>query len=36
MNEKQLHDVNYGENLVRLKVTAMMKEAGIQRRSQWL
>ena len=30
MNEKQLHDVNYGENLVRLKVTAMMKEAGIR------
>jgi len=30
MNERQLHDVNYGENLVRLKVTAMMKEAGIR------
>mgnify|MGYP003119575496 FL=1 len=30
MTEKQLHDVNYGENLVRLKVTAMMKEAGIR------
>ena len=30
MNEEQLHDVNYGENLVRLKVTAMMKEAGIR------
>ena len=30
MTEKQLHDVNYGENLVRLKVTAMMKEVGIR------
>ena len=30
MNEKQLQDVNYGENLARLKVTAMMKEAGIR------
>jgi len=30
MNERQLHDVSYGENLVRLKVTAMMKEAGIR------
>ena len=30
MNEAQLQDINYGENLARLKVTAMMKEAGIR------
>ena len=30
MTEDQLRDVNYGENLARLKVTAMMKEAGIR------
>ena len=30
MKEEQLQDVNYGENMVRLKVTAMMKEAGIR------
>ena len=30
MTEKQLQDVNYGENLARLKVTAMMREAGIR------
>ena len=30
LTEEQLPDVNYGENLARLKVTSMMKEAGIR------
>ena len=30
LTEDQLTDVNYGENLARLKVTSMMKEAGIR------
>ena len=30
LTEAQLPDVNYGENLARLKVTSMMKEAGIR------
>mgnify|MGYP003649328215 FL=1 len=30
LTEDQLRDVNYGENLARLKVTSMMKEAGIR------
>ena len=30
LTEDQLPDVNYGENLARLKVTSMMKEAGIR------
>ena len=30
LTEAQLPDINYGENLARLKVTSMMKEAGIR------
>ena len=30
LTEDQLPDVNYGENLARLKVTSMMKKAGIR------